>query len=532
MQVPKPQPYTKLRTISTLIGMTLSILFMSLFIFTAPLFAQYDNGAYGRCAYNEECDDNIQPGGGTNYRGSGSDNNNGAPRRREPGETTKVMEPIQTKGLNALNPVINWVNEMPDTKKQQLPFYGWLLLAILALILTIQALIDKHKTNQLLALIDKLRQTLDEQKNFIRLVSHHLNTPLATSKNSLELLESTQPPEPQAVSALKPAILGLSTTIDSATAEIADNSDGIILANISNQPKVTIKSTLTKWYFLLPISIAIIGGVFINFIVARIGIENKSVYFTFQIVTGIMVIIIFANIVRMIRTSRQRYKITQNINKSAGELTEKRSRIIQALGNSLQAITSNIKNGAQQIHNQKIKSLMTGGTVMLARLSAIMQVLFSPATPVSSASIQSIVTSVIANNHPQVESKNITITTDLQVAPNTSIHTSEFTFVLNSLVENAVDFCKENGNINIKATQNKDFIDISITDDGAGINPSDLGRLFQPFSSSNDVLSYDHNGLGLSLYAGKQLLERIGGKITINSKPNQGTTASFAIPAA
>lgn len=516
--------------------LTASVLFFHIALlvtgFKSTALAQYDNGAYGRCSYNEECDDNTQPSGGTNYRGSGGDNNSATQRRRDPGEATKVMEPIHTPGLNALNPAINWINEMPDAKKQQLPFYGWILLIILALILTIQALIDRHKTNQLLILTDKLKKTLDDQKSFIRLVSHHLNTPLATSKNSLEMLENIKPPEPQAVNALRPAVSNLASTVNYVTNEVANNSDSVTLANFSNQSSVSFRNTITKWYFLLPITLAIIGGLFLNFLISRIGIDNKSVYFTFQIVSGIMAIIIFANILRMIRTSRQKYKITQNINKATSELTEKRSQVIQSIGTSLQTTSSNINNGSQLINNQQIKNLMTNGTSVLGRLSSVIKSLFSPIAPATSVSLQSIVASVIAKNQINIQAKNINLSTDLQVKPTTSIYAPEFTFIFNSMLENAVEYCDNNGNIGIRIEQNNNFIDVSITDDGSGIDPTKASSLFQPFSTGGDVLTYDHDGLGLSLYAGKQLLDKVGGKVSIASKPSQGTTASFIMPTA
>lgn len=505
----------------------ITILLSLVFILSTSsrLSAQYNSGGFNSCGYNQGCDNNRSSSNISSNSNPRSNNNDNGQNQI----ATKLIEPINGVG-GVFNPVINWVNEMPDAKKQQLPFYGWTLLAILALILIIQALIDKHKTNQLLLLTNKLQQTLQEQKNFIRLVSHHLNTPLASSRSSLELLESTKPPEPEAINSIKPAVINLANTVDSATIEVIGSSDSTILSNINAQPTVTLKNTLTRWYFLVPITLAIATSITLNLGIAKLELANKATYLTSQIITGIMVTIIFANMIRLIRISRQRYKLTQNVNKSTIELTTKRAQIIKALGTSLQAITTNIKNGTQKINNQQIKNLMSRGTVMLTKLSGIMNMLFSPITPATSTSVQSAVTAVIARYQPYIEAKNITLTTNFKVPPSTAIHTNEFSFILGSMVENAIEFSKDSGEINISASQSNNFLNVSVTDNGSGIAPDEVSRLFQPFSTTDDVLTYDHNGLGLSLFTGKQILDKIGGQISISSKPSKGTTATFAMP--
>ena len=520
MRLLRSKLINKINITNILIILILS--FIILLASSTKLLAQYNSGGFNGCAYNQGCDSRRQS---SNNPGINDQDIHNDPELT----ATKLAEPLKGAG-GIFNPVINWVNEMPDVKKQQLPFYGWSFLVLLALILIIQALIDKHRTNQLLLLTDKLRQTLQEQKNFIRLVSHHLNTPLASSRNSLEMLEDSQPPEPQAISNIKPAVIKLANTIDTATIEVLGNSESAILSNINTQPSVTLKNTLTRWYFLLPISLAIIASIILNLGLSKLKMNNQTTFLIFQIVTGIMVTIIFANMIRLIRISRQRYQLIQNINKSVSELTTKRAQIIKALGTSLQTITTSIKNGTQQINNQNIKNLMSKGTVMLSKLSGILNMLFLPKTSATPASIQTAITAVIARYQPQIEAKNLTLTTNYQVPPSSAIHSTEFSFVLGSMIENAIEFSNEGGEINISASQSNNFINISVTDNGKGIESNELNRLFQPFSTADDVLTYDHNGLGLSLYTGKQILDKIGGNISISSKPSQGTTASFTMP--
>ena len=63
---------------------------------------------------------------------------------------------------------------------------------------------------------------------------------------------------------------------------------------------------------------------------------------------------------------------------------------------------------------------------------------------------------------------------------------------------------------------------IIIQDSGTGISPDQVKHLFEPFHTTKG-----EKGTGLGLYITKQLVERNGGKITVTSKPGQGT--SFAL---
>ncbi len=505
---------------------------------TSTTFAQFGQDAYGQCAYGQACPTTPQPPEPPEPPQPPEDPdpppqpvNNTTPtpptRPKQSASPNQIAQPV--KGFSFLNPLINLINDLPEAQKRQLPFYSWLLLALLALILLLQAMLDKHKINKILLLIKKLQAKLAEQKSFMRLVLHHLNTPLATSKSSIELLEKAQPPEPTAISTLKPTVLDLATTIDYAAMEVINDSDNSLFLSLNDVKKVGLKDFITKWYFILPISLAIVSGMFVNWVLLQTGIETKSAYFIYQIVIAIMVVFIFANALRLNRLTHKRRTVIVSIQKATVELEDKRLRIIRSLGTSLQSITLAMQTGAQQITNQQVRSLLTSSLTMLGRLSERMQLLFSATSPASTVSISALVTGVIANNQSVIEVKKLNVSSDIKVGPKSVIHATEFSFILNSLLENAVDFSKEGGNIDISVIENSHKITVKITDNGVGIKPENIQLLFKPFSTGEDVLTYNHDGLGLSLFIDKQLLDKINGTISINSEPNEQTVAEFTM---
>lgn len=97
--------------------------------------------------------------------------------------------------------------------------------------------------------------------------------------------------------------------------------------------------------------------------------------------------------------------------------------------------------------------------------------------------------------------------------------------VISNLVGNAIKFTKK-GSISYgyKLTDNQ--IIFHVTDTGIGIEPEKVGRVFERFTKLNNYAQ----GTGLELSICKSIIERLGGKISLNSKFGKGTTFIFTLP--
>lgn len=96
--------------------------------------------------------------------------------------------------------------------------------------------------------------------------------------------------------------------------------------------------------------------------------------------------------------------------------------------------------------------------------------------------------------------------------------------VLLNLLNNAVKYNRENGFIKVVvSTSNPDFIRISIIDSGTGIEPTLIDRIFSPFERAVGVES-DIEGTGLGLAVVKRIMDALGGRVGVDSKPDQGST--------
>jgi signal transduction histidine kinase len=103
--------------------------------------------------------------------------------------------------------------------------------------------------------------------------------------------------------------------------------------------------------------------------------------------------------------------------------------------------------------------------------------------------------------------------------------------ILLNLLSNAYKFTSR-GSVTVRAsknTENKNFLEvtISVQDTGIGIPEEQRLKLFQPFSQVESTSSRSFGGTGLGLSICKSLVERMGGKIWLDSIPGKGTTVSF-----
>ena len=99
---------------------------------------------------------------------------------------------------------------------------------------------------------------------------------------------------------------------------------------------------------------------------------------------------------------------------------------------------------------------------------------------------------------------------------------------LDNLVSNAIKFTPENGKVVVKVTANHDLADLrvmfAVQDNGPGIEPENLIKLFKPFTQAEVDTSRKFGGTGLGLAISKNLCNLMGGDVVVRSKVGEGTT--------
>jgi len=104
--------------------------------------------------------------------------------------------------------------------------------------------------------------------------------------------------------------------------------------------------------------------------------------------------------------------------------------------------------------------------------------------------------------------------------------------ILYNLVDNAVKYSPEGGEVRVIARQNGGFLTIGIKDHGPGISADDQARLFQSFERLGASVKGAIQGTGLGLRVCRILVEAHGGRIWVESEIGKGSTFVFTLPAA
>jgi signal transduction histidine kinase len=101
--------------------------------------------------------------------------------------------------------------------------------------------------------------------------------------------------------------------------------------------------------------------------------------------------------------------------------------------------------------------------------------------------------------------------------------------VITNLVSNAIKYSPNGGTIELCVEAVEGRARVSVADQGIGIAPESMGRLFQRYYRTSEA-SRTAQGLGLGLYVSKRLVELHGGTIAVTSTPGVGSTFTFTLP--
>lgn len=102
--------------------------------------------------------------------------------------------------------------------------------------------------------------------------------------------------------------------------------------------------------------------------------------------------------------------------------------------------------------------------------------------------------------------------------------------VLNNLIQNAFKFTPKYGSITVSVGSDGQSAITEVHDTGKGIAEDQLPLIFERLYQADDVLSKQHNGMGIGLYLCKRNVEIHGGRIEVRSRVGKGSTFQFTLP--
>lgn len=130
------------------------------------------------------------------------------------------------------------------------------------------------------------------------------------------------------------------------------------------------------------------------------------------------------------------------------------------------------------------------------------------------------------------QNKNITLEQNIGEKTLAFADEKSVSTIFRNLVSNAIKYTNPGGQVKITAVRNEDFIKISVTDNGIGMNPETLKKLFNITEKVSEIGTAQETGTGLGLILCKEFVEKNKGKIWAECEPGKGSRFMFTLPAA
>jgi signal transduction histidine kinase len=160
--------------------------------------------------------------------------------------------------------------------------------------------------------------------------------------------------------------------------------------------------------------------------------------------------------------------------------------------------------------------------------------------------VDEVISSVIKSEALSAEKRRHELRVEPSEVPPVCADPKELRRVLSNIVENAIKYTPDGGRIVLSAREEDSHVAISVTDNGRGIPAEDMPILFDKFhrgrpaphsaamaegtTNAEFLEDADVSGVGLGLYLARNVMERMGGRISVDSKVGRGSTFKLDLP--
>jgi two-component system sensor histidine kinase GlrK len=147
------------------------------------------------------------------------------------------------------------------------------------------------------------------------------------------------------------------------------------------------------------------------------------------------------------------------------------------------------------------------------------------------ADIMAIVQPAVDDARLIAERKNITVSLAASHAPQVMVDEEKIAQVVSNLVGNAIKYTEKGGHVDVSVDECKLGARIMVRDNGAGIAPEDLPKIFTKFYRAKNTAKTGTKGTGVGLALVKAVTEGHGGRVYVTSEVGAGTTFTVELPA-
>jgi len=419
----------------------------------------------------------------------------------------------------------NAISLVPPAVALSIPYLILLLLIIISILLYRATEQEVENSKNLIEIL-KLEKILYEEKaNFVMLSSHYLRTPMTLLNGGVEsMIEGADASVAKTASKIKLIAKRLGKGIEGILLEVDQNRTlgDIVQPNLDQEIKKRYASAFV-WSPIVAIGVLIILAniLFVNFEKMNPNFLN---FLTQALIFIIASLLFWNNIRKYFNSQKSNLKYTLAIDHERA-IDEARNKFIRKVDVELSSHVEQIKlliKGHKDVGVAITESIERFGYI-LGKLSVLSEIKNKGyRIGKDQVAIEPILINVLNGYKKEIQAKKISYSLN---ADGLKVVTDKekLIFILQAVIDNAIKFNEESGQIKIKARQKGKRVTIEINDTGKGIGKEQLVHLFKPFSRAGSALDFDYQGIGLSLYLSRLIANYLGGDISINSSKRSGT---------
>lgn|GEM_PF-1868100 len=408
-----------------------------------------------------------------------------------------------------------------------------LLAAIMAVVL--RSLVQEIVTTRRLRRLYQLQDAVAEQKDvFVQLASHYLRTPLTVITGGVELAaETTQPAQDKDIQALSKKASTLAAHIESLLSGIAAQSPQATVVSASFRRR-DVWEVVRRPIFYVPAGVLVaLVAVFYRLLLLADAARLARINLLIQSAIALLLIVGLYALLRGFQLHNQEQSALQNALEGQARLDERRNTFIADAANTLRGEVASFQGYITQLPETLAGKSVRDGVVRLQgvldrfELTKELRLLPRPtdAEPVALASIWQRLQPTV--DDAKAHGVEISLPTDQTVMLR---NVPLFALALNSLLDNAIAYSKRGQQVVVTCQASAHTVTIDVKDEGKGMPSDQAATWFKPFSKREGGVSFDHEGMGMSLYLDRLIMTYLGGNISLESAPGQGTTAHLSLP--
>ena len=230
------------------------------------------------------------------------------------------------------------------------------------------------------------------------------------------------------------------------------------------------------------------------------------------------------------------------------ELDRLKDQFVTRIGHELRTPVTNlrlyldlIKHGRPDKYDQYLQILTLESERLRRLVNGFLEIAEydTSTTPrLTAVDLNQVAVELIADQHPVSLERGQSLGS--QLAPNLPMGLADPVWIrsaVRKLMINALDYTPQGGQVNVttavrKTQDQREWITLTVQDSGPGLSPEEMPHIFERFYRGKAANNYSTPGVGLGLSISQAIVEKLGGRITVESQTGQGATFTIWIRAA